>query len=472
MDQPELRRFMKDFFAGVFSQKEVGKRIQRYGFAVFEVFVARRSVCGALSDAHTQRETDTHTLVNWLFKRERDEHTHTHTHSLSLTHTHSHTHIDTYTQQQTHTQTYTPNRCSSGSQVNWLFKRANEMSGISDDNVFTLELEEFYCLICQMAMQLCTPFPLPQTPFSLSHTHRLPSIAHRFRPCTHRFPPIAHCFPSLIHTVSPPFHTPFYEPNRAHTVSPPALSRKLERRCTASSARWPCSCAHSFPSPHTPFPLPRNTISPLHTTHTHFRLLLTPLPLPPPLSSSSLLLVRCTRARARARRYRGSEDAACYVRRMATRMGLFDPLACKRKVPFTDATLLFMGAVRSFMETLLPFLETVCAFIDAAYGGSLPMYRVGLCSCSAPPRLQAPGPRSWMQRFYLWMHRAHLWMQTYHPSSQYESGLLPLTETALPFMEAVLTRIACVPGSSSDAREPTQASAPGNPPRLLRAGNG
>lgn len=36
----------------------------------------------------------------------------------------------------------------------WMFKQANEMSGISDDNVFTLHLEEFICLVCQMGMQL------------------------------------------------------------------------------------------------------------------------------------------------------------------------------------------------------------------------------------------------------------------------------------------------------------------------------
>ncbi len=28
------------------------------------------------------------------------------------------------------------------------------MNGISDENVFTLQLDEFICLICQMAMQL------------------------------------------------------------------------------------------------------------------------------------------------------------------------------------------------------------------------------------------------------------------------------------------------------------------------------
>ncbi len=39
-------------------------------------------------------------------------------------------------------------------QIFWMFKQANMMSGISDQNVFTLQLGEFICLVCQMGMQL------------------------------------------------------------------------------------------------------------------------------------------------------------------------------------------------------------------------------------------------------------------------------------------------------------------------------
>jgi len=40
-------------------------------------------------------------------------------------------------------------------EIKWLFKQANSMNGISDDNVFVLQLDEFICLLCQVGCQLC-----------------------------------------------------------------------------------------------------------------------------------------------------------------------------------------------------------------------------------------------------------------------------------------------------------------------------
>ncbi len=61
-------------------------------------------------------------------------------------------------------------------EVNWLFKRANEMGGISDKKVLTLKLDEFVCIVCQMAMQLFAPPAGPCPSLSASHTGSDPLI--------------------------------------------------------------------------------------------------------------------------------------------------------------------------------------------------------------------------------------------------------------------------------------------------------
>lgn len=39
--------------------------------------------------------------------------------------------------------------------INWLFAQANKFAGVSNENTFTMDINEFACLLCQMGCQLC-----------------------------------------------------------------------------------------------------------------------------------------------------------------------------------------------------------------------------------------------------------------------------------------------------------------------------